>query len=174
MLHRNERCRPSRPPPTGPPMLRAEESSPQGLIVVGPVRLNTYNWRGENDARSSSGSARQASSRGPPPGYHRRSARRRPCQFASDRGRPGDLHRIRLIRARRSGQAPSRDSFRVGSRVHTASRHVTRHATESPSSGTPSNCSSTLRPTYKQPCPQNSYSSAGCEVRHGQLSVEYR
>ena len=35
-------------------MLRAEESSPQGLIVVGTVCLNTYSGSGDSDARPSS------------------------------------------------------------------------------------------------------------------------
>jgi hypothetical protein len=42
MPHRNERCRPSRPPPTGPPKLRAEESVPQDLTVIGVHCLDTY------------------------------------------------------------------------------------------------------------------------------------
>ena len=63
MPHRNERCRPSRPPPTGLPRLRAEGSLPQGLMVVRMTCLNTYSWSGDGDARSSTGNAGQASSR---------------------------------------------------------------------------------------------------------------
>lgn len=172
MPHRNERCRPSRPPPTGPPMLRAEESSPQGLIVVGPVCLNTYNWSGENDARSCSGSAREASSRGHPPGHHRRSARRRACQFTSGCRPVGGLHRIRRIRARRSRQATSRDSFGVGGRLP-STRHVSHRPTESHRRAP--------RPTAYRRCDRSTSNrvlkirteASECEVCHGQLSVEY-
>ena len=113
MPHRNERCRPSRPPPTGPPKLRAEESVPQDLTVIGVHCLNTYigalnvtlDLPAEALARLQSEAIRRGIT-----------VDQLVTDLANSLPTDDPLEAFIGIRLIRSGPAPSRDTFRADGR----------------------------------------------------------